>query len=334
MITSIAANNESSIKPVYRNTTIDLLRIFACFGVVVIHVKATTISAENMGQFFLLFCVPFFYSAALVYFVNSLNEDQELKKVFSKIFKRIVVPFISWSVIYLALLLVKKYLQNEDMTFNVARVFLYGESAEHIYYLPQLICLQIIALSVFLLTRGVKVDIAVILFSLAILYLVSGHFFGCFGITSTEAIISYLTLAFFISTKILFKQTNILYAVAGITLIGIIVYWKFFNPPSIEYLDAIPLGGLGLILLTLNIPGVRLPRSVASLAAATYGIYLSHVVFIEAFEFLLERLHYSINYNWTIKLGMAILVFGISTIFTLLIKKNPLGRSLLLGERR
>ena len=134
-----------------RNTNVDLVRTIACFGVVAIHVHSTTKAAEGLGHFFLQFCVPFFYLTAITYFVSSLGGNVSIKKFAKKTWKRLGLPFLTWSCIYVILLYIKSRVTGNGHVPNIPQVFLYGSSAEKMYYLPQLITLQAITLSVYLL---------------------------------------------------------------------------------------------------------------------------------------------------------------------------------------
>ena len=95
----------------------------------------------------------------------------------------------------------------------------------------------------------------------------------------------------------------------------------------------LPIGGLGLLLITLSLPSLVVPKWLATLTATTYGIYLSHILFLEAPEFLLEKKHYALQYNLPVKLLATTLIFAISVVFTLVARRIPLSRALLLGEK-
>ena len=70
-----------------RNTTIDLFRLIATFGVITIHVPFSTPAAKIYFNVFWPFCVPFFYMASLTfYFINLENFSSDLSTEYSKLF--------------------------------------------------------------------------------------------------------------------------------------------------------------------------------------------------------------------------------------------------------
>ncbi|MEJ7663186.1 MAG: acyltransferase family protein [Hymenobacter sp.] len=73
----------------------------------------------------------------------------------------------------------------------------------------------------------------------------------------------------------------------------------------------LPLGGVGLLLLTLGFPALRTASWLSQLATASFGIYLCHVMFLETTEFLLERLYPAkVTYTFPVKLLEVTLLFG------------------------
>lgn len=318
----------------HRNTTIDLVRIIAAFGVVAIHVHANTPAAENVSRIFLVFCVPFFFTVALAYFIISLRKAASIKDVFSKNLKRIGVPLLTWSIIYSSLLLVKSLLTHGDRAFDVVRIFLYGESAEQMYYLPELLIMQLLVVGIFMLVYNRKQAIALAVLAGAAFYLLWGSVHNYFGVTSTKALLVYMVAAFYIAAKITKRQQSWSYFVVGIVLLSLAISNLFIAYPTVlqDYFLTLPIGGVGAVLMTLNMPRIALPNWLLVVASTTYGVYLSHVMFLECLEFGFEIIHYNVFYNFVTKLLVAIVVFCIAVLFTLIVRRNTFLRSVLLGE--
>ncbi|WP_162549704.1 acyltransferase family protein [Hymenobacter nivis] len=312
-----------------------MFRLLACFGVVAIHVHSSTAAAENTGRFLSLFCVSFFFITALTYFVANLNESADVNGIALKIWKRIGRPLLAWSVIYAGLLLAKNILTHGNRTFDLVKIFLYADSAEHLYYLPQLIVMQVIALSVFLLINNTKHLLAVGLFAGALGYLAWGSWHDCYGITDYRAIAVYVATAFGFARVLKSPGRDWRYLVLGLVLAGLAVSGLLvvYPEPARSFVLVLPIGGLGLLLIALSLPSLVVPKWLATLAATTYGVYLSHVLFLEALEFLLEKKHYTLQYNLPAKLLVTTLIFAISVVFTLVARRIPLLRALLLGEK-
>jgi surface polysaccharide O-acyltransferase-like enzyme len=319
-----------------RNSTIDLIRTIACFGVVIIHVHSNTAAAENLGLFFLNFCVPFFFATALTYFVNGLSPTVDIQATITKIIKRIGIPFLTWSFIYSALLFVKSTVSGKPYSIDIVRVFLYGESAEHMYYLPELLAMQLLVLGIYLLANRTKLLTGISLVIIPIAYLAWGQWHQYFGTTPTKCVITYLAASFLIAPLIKSKTKQLPLLLLGVTLFALplLVAWfgitnnTFLN----DYLFSLPLSGIGLLLIALNISSISIPSWTKSITSATYGIYLSHVMFLEAFEFIFEKTHQTIIYDLISKLAVALFIFIACIVFILIVRKISFLRPIVLGE--
>lgn len=305
-------------------------------GVVIIHVHSSTAAAESLGLFFLNFCVPFFFVTALTYFVNGLSPTVDVQRTVTKILKRIGIPFLTWSFVYTALLLVKSIVSGKPYSLDLVRIFLYGESAEHMYYLPELLAMQLLALGIYLVAHRTKLLAGLLLIAIPVAYLAWGHWHQYFGTTPTKCVIVYLAASFLIAPFIKSNTKHVSLLLLGIALfiLPIVVYGlgitssKFLN----DYLFSLPLSGIGLLLIALNISAISLPTWTKSITTATYGIYLSHVMFLEAFEFIFEKTHQTINYDLVNKLAVALLIFVACVVFILIVRRISFLRPLVLGE--
>lgn len=319
-----------------RNSTIDLVRTIACFGVVAIHVHSTTAAAENLGVFFLNFCVPFFFATALTYFINGLSPAVDVNATVAKIIKRIGIPFLTWSIIYTSLLLVKNTLSGKPYSLDIVRIFLYGESAEHMYYLPELLAMQLLVLGIYLVVKRIKPVAGLLLVAVPITYLAWGHWHQYFGTTPTKCVLTYLAASFLIAPLIKSRAKHwsmLLIGVALFTLPLVVFGFGFTGNAFLnEYVFSLPLSGIGLLLIALNLPSITLPAWSKNITSATYGIYLSHVMFLEAFEFAFEKMHQSIVYTLANKLIISLIIFIACVLFILIVRKISFLRPLVLGE--
>jgi surface polysaccharide O-acyltransferase-like enzyme len=319
-----------------RNSTIDIIRTVACFGVIAIHVHSSTPAAENLGLFFLNFCVPFFFATALAYFGSSLKPTINIKDIISKISKRIEIPFLAWSFIYASLLFAKSILSGKPYSLDLIRLFLYGESAEHMYYLPELLVMQLLTLGIYLLTIRTKILTGFILAICSTSYLAWGYWHNYFGVTPAKCVLVYVATSFLFASAIKSLARNWSLLLIGIILFALPLLTNSLKAATIpflnEYLFSLPLSGVGLLLIALNLPDISVPAWAKGITSATYGIYLSHVMFLEAFEFASEKAHISIKYTLTNKLLIASIIFLICIIFITVVRRIPKLRPLLLGE--
>lgn len=319
-----------------RNSTIDLIRTIACFGVVAIHVHSTTAAAENLGLFFVSFCVPFFFATALTYFANGLTPAVDVKATATKIIKRIGIPFLTWSIVYISLLLVKNTLTGNPYSLNPALIFLYGESAEHMYYLPELLAMQLLVLGIYLVAKRIKPIAGLLLIAVPVAYLAWGHWHRYFGTTPTKCVLTYVAASFLIAPLIKSRTKHWSMLLAGIVLFTLPLFVFDFgiinNAFLNEYLFSLPISGIGLLLIALNLPSIALPAWSKNITSATYGIYLSHVMFLEAFEFAFEKMHRSITYTLANKLIISLIIFVTCVLFILVVRRISFLRPLVLGE--
>ena len=321
----------------HRNPIIDIVRIFTAFSVITAHVHADTPAAATFTAFFSPIRTPFLYIAGLVFFINGLGKDKaiNIKATMLRVWKRLGIPFVAWSIIYIALIIGKSALTGKNVDFSFVKVFAYGISAEHMYFLPELITMQIITLGVILLIRNDKSTYGLFLLLGAAVYLLWGRVHDYYGIQPVSAIAMYIIIAFYISPKIKVPHKTWGYFAVGLVLFFIAVCRPFLAPALLtkEHLIALPIGGIGMILLTLNTPAIKVPDWVLTITSTGYGVYLSHIMFLEGIEAVIEKMHYEVVYDITTKVIVSLLVFLMCIIFTLTVRRFTLARAVLLGEK-
>ncbi len=318
-----------------RNHLIELLRLVAAFGVINIHVHFDTRAAEGINQVFLPFCVPFFFLISLVYFYKNLRKATSVSSFLVKSLNRLVLPYLVWTLVYSGLLLAKPYLvQSSTHIGPWWRVFGYGESAVHLYFIPQLLNMQLALTGFVLLSRKGGptriIGASLILISGAYLYL--GHYFNCFGVPSFLSVSCYL-LAAVILSDIKTESRTIIGSFIGLGALLVItgLAISFLNVSGVA--RSIPFGGIGLVLLAMGFEQVSLSKSLLSLTSLSFGIYLSHVVFLEALETFFQKIvHMQVYYSLSTKLAVSFSVFLGSAVFVLACRRVPIVRRLLLGE--
>ncbi|WP_234733941.1 acyltransferase family protein [Tellurirhabdus bombi] len=313
-----------------RYTNIELIRIVAAFGVILIHTHNNTAASALLANLFLLFCVPFFFIVSLVFSVPKPGKSVSVKAFLIKSWWRIGLPFLVWSSIYAGLIFVRHLLRGEPYEIDPVGLFFYGQSAEHLYYLPQLITMQALILGSFLLITKKQTQAGFLLLG-AVAYLVLGNWRNYFGVTPTATIAVYLAAAYLIASKI--KQKNIGLLLGGLALIALAISQLWIDYPVVIHPLISPLGGIGLLLVALQLADVSSSGWLITLSSTTYGVYLSHVAFLEALEFIVERAHIKLFYDLKTQLMVAIFVFVVSVLFVLVVRRIKLAKLLLLGEQ-
>lgn len=320
------------------NDTIDVFRILAAFGVVLIHIQGTVPEIKYLDKNALMLCVPFFYTASLLFFVSNLNATKSFGDTAVKSLYRILIPYLSWTFIYASLLVLKSMLTHTSPNVVFWKAFFYGGSAMHLYFLPMLVVLQAIALGLFYVfkTNIHRKTTGVLLILGAILYLIIGNQFNCFGITKPLDIVVYTCFAFWAASRIRTTQLNWTYMLSGCVLLFITWVARWYNDQFIllNYMKLLPTGGIGMVLIAMGYPYLMVPKSFLTISTLSFGIYLSHVVFLEAFEFGLARIKTEpIVVDIPIKIAIGVAIFSCAALFTLLARKIKVTRTLLLGEK-
>lgn len=125
-----------------RNRTLDVLRLVASFGVIAIHCAPTNAAAGFVCDFFLNFCVPFFLLSSLFLFWREVG-DGAPDRALRRRLPRLLLPYLSWSVIYLGARVLKLLLTGHDVQplFSAAQLpalVFGGGAAVQLYFLPLL----------------------------------------------------------------------------------------------------------------------------------------------------------------------------------------------------
>lgn len=138
-----------------RNDSIELIKLVAAFGVVIIHLVPSTVAADSFTNLFLSFAVPFFLVVSLHFFIKRITSLPSIK--FSDLrLDRILVPYAVWTVIYVLMRLMKFRLVGKDFEVNVIGSVFYGGAAVQLYFLPLLLLFQAQAFSMISLFRSAR----------------------------------------------------------------------------------------------------------------------------------------------------------------------------------
>lgn len=324
-----------------RNSTIDLVKFICAFGVICIHTNSSTPSAALIGDFFSPLCVPFFLLSALVFFISGLKK-LDLYLLANKISIRIIIPYFFWTVIYFLLITVKHLSANQEFLNDWWKILFFGESAVQLYYIPKMLIMEGFALSFVLLfnQNNKRRYVGVIVFLFSFSWLLLGIKNKCFGFSEADYAMTvlYLILAFTIS-KIYERNTHKnIFIVLGFSLLLLLFLFKYFhfdNNNSLFFntngLMSI-IGGLSLTILAFYLPSLNFPKKIGVIFGFSYGIYLSHILFLEAFEFILSYFRINLFYDFWTKLIFSICVLCSSILFVFLVKKVPILKRVLLGE--
>lgn len=321
-----------------RNVLVDAVRLFFAFSVAAIHLAPNTPAAEKVGQSFVLFAVPFFLVAGLYFFVGKVFGQASVPGWRPLHFERLWLPYLAWTVIYVSLHVGKDVTVHRRTDLDPVATALYGGAAVHLYFLPLLLLFQVWAWSVALWWRAPERR------WLGGLLLVSGVVFAVGGQAEHSLGFErvFLNGALYIGGAWLlwagrnsgtFRWVNTVFAAAlAAGMLGLIIHGDHYD--LLAYGRG-PLAGYAAASLALAWPvHWTVGRWAAFLLGCSYGIYLAHFAFVEAFEFVAARRGWPIKpYDVPEKLGVALAVcVGCIALIAAVRTVRP-ARAMLLGEK-
>jgi peptidoglycan/LPS O-acetylase OafA/YrhL len=318
-----------------RNLSIDLIKLLAAFGVIVIHLAPSTPDAEMFSQLFWPWVVPFFLLISLYFFINKVNRLAVFS--WSELhLDRILVPYAVWSVFYTLMRLVKLHLAAKPFSVDPISLIFYGGGATQLYFLPLLLLFQAVALAIIFLRRGPKWQL------LAAGLLLGTIVWGYFGATKeylgfdhpVERALMYVALVYLlVRTQASATGRRINCVFGGIIILAIVSTAFFHYPLNLLRIAEGPVVSYGVAALVLNWRLQMTSPVLRSLVTFSYGIYLAHFAFVEVFEFIAPKMGISLlPYTVSSKLLMAGLIFLCCVGFILFVRRYSLSSYLLLGE--
>lgn len=127
-----------------RNEAIDVVRFLAAAGVVFVHAVQSP-AFDNWGNLF-RFAVPFYLFASMYYQALSLkrNPKRTLGQQIAARFRRLYVPFLAWSLIYLVARDIKRVTVLHVAPLALRPELLWKGPEYHLWFLPFLLLWSII----------------------------------------------------------------------------------------------------------------------------------------------------------------------------------------------
>lgn len=295
-----------------RNQMLDAARGLGCIGVIWVH---TVIDSPELARSAALtrFGTPFFCIAAIFFLLTGLSRKASAGWGTYAIqrFKRLYIPFLVWSVIFLVLRTGKRALLTNDgpVRLDVTRLFM--GTARHLWFLPFILAACIacyplrallprlrwgrIVLAAGFFALGTVIarircpDIPSIQFYVGRWYLNAWMFLPgvCWGVA--------LAALYPILPRSLNAKPTI--AIIGLILLISTTAWLWFSS-EVPFVDtrSVPslprnLAGLGLLLIALyplNSPALA---PLAAFGRSTYGVYLVHLLFVDPLQLLARHAH-------------------------------------------
>jgi len=321
-----------------RNTVIDSFRIFAIFGVVSMHVQTSSVLAQSIGNMFSPIAVPFFFMVSLYLFNVGFKNNKNINQTFQRISVRLLLPYLMWSFIYIFLRIIKTQISGVENDMNIWKALFYGSSAVQLYFIPNLLIMQVLSVSMHLFCQKNKKEFmyGVILLLCSLLYLYIGVYSNCFGMSpkSFITIPIYVIIGFLLCRIELTNSTKKTLLLIGLFILLFIITINIFSNRLLFMNNPLlsPLSGLGCLFFAIGLNNtIKLPNWITS---CSYGIYLSHIIFLESFELALKFLHIDLFYGFIQKIVVIIFIMTLSVGFVHIMRKLKWTSLLLLGEKK
>lgn len=314
-----------------RNYTVDLLRFVAAWGVIVVHVTPGDASARAFTSFFTQTSVPFFVVVSLYYLLLKRDRGWAALNV-----RALLLPYVSWSVIYLLVKVLKYVVTNEDKGIDWLHTLFFGGASTGLYFLPMLLYFQVFVFSCAFMVRAPR---SVVNWLVGGLSLVGLYFFGewvrQFGYLGFKDIFRHAWVYAAVACAVFVADRQVgrgwLPVILGSALfVGLILKTDLLG--AFGYIR-MPLAVAGLLWAALSLCISKLPKFALGVVGSYYGIYLVHQLFDRAFEMVLPKLGVGVpTFDVMEKLWVSGLILVGSCLLVAYLKRFRWARVLLLGQ--
>lgn len=354
-ITGGGTYNTSNSSEIRREGNVDLLKIFSCILVIMTHVSASYVvkfleidtykfSVGNFYDSLSRIAVPIFVMIAGKYALSD-NRNKNFKEYYKKIFKRIYIPTIIWSILYVSYSMVLKILaeliKGKEVNYlDPIKEFILGRPYYHLWYLYMMIGIYLLVPFLIKIkekygeNKFFKLGIIFIFIGLGLVIL--EKFLSEINFYERDDIFKYLKYYWYFSQ---FQFLNFIgYFILGYSLknkminmkkyVSIYLFSLFFLWLIVEktrnlffYSNNFIFVIVGAISFYLIFNNLKINYNFSKLEKHTFNIYLVHAGILNVISlFLSEILNYEPNPIWYIPFGI-ILVFLLSLIFSICLDK-------------
>ncbi|MCK5580780.1 MAG: acyltransferase [Candidatus Omnitrophica bacterium] len=348
-----------------RNSSIDTLRVFAIFYVVLLHTQPFHHSSEYYGlgiykNLYVLidcigFAVPFFCMISGYFFGKKLLSGEPVIALTKRYCKRLFQIFVLWSIVYafyspLWLKDMCEYGFLRGVYWNFLRMtdvfkghvagaieepcryIMMGTSYQLWFLTALIIGLMFLAFFIYVKKEKFIIPGAMSLYIVGIL----GKRYSVLPLLgydiASEDLLGPLLITIFVATGWrLSKMKNYSTRLAVCLVVGggilrfleLFFLWKFYEvEPSYAYLlSTIPLA-TGVFMLALQYPTVGANSIFPKLGRLTLGVYVLHVLILDAFFVFREPFFSPLAWD----LLFPLVAYGLAILTTLILQKIPVAR--------
>lgn len=310
---------------------LDAMRFIAAAGIIWLHAFQIGLNPiSDIGRL----SVPFFVISALAMIFQGIERKQQTNSAYAMSrFKRIYVPFLFWTAVYLLLRNMKHLIRPDNPPVTVQSYMLFVGAAHHLWFLPYIL---LVSIGMHALFRIIREKRGVYALTMILIGLVAGMFrmkqFYPRGIPTLESQIQYFldlswdtmpAIGLGAAVSLYFREIKnviakfpllaVVLGILGAACVGINCAVERHN-----ILEGI--SGLFLFVMALAPLKGKVIAWLAGLGRYSYGIYLTHVAFTLGLEVFLLR----DRSKFTFSIGLTLFVLSLlgSTIATWLLHKS------------
>lgn len=338
-----------------RSVHYDLLRIFASFAVICIHVCSDSFTWEakqystsiwgylNIFDSLSRFAVPVFVMLSGCFMIDKYKENS-LKKLYTKNIFRLACSFIFWSFTYVVFGSLKNIITHDPIDIkSLISNFIKGEG--HLWFIPMMIVLYAVTPLVKELCNSKKneqyfmllafIPIAFNFINYFIYVKPLNKLFESAGFQFVSGYTVYYILGHYLNKYEIQKKHRVLtyiLAVISVVVTVIVSNWHYNSgkagePFLFDYLSptVFIVSAAVFLLFKYNVSKIRFKersqRFIVKLSSLTFGVYLSHMVFVKLFNrtpLTAENIHPLISVPL-----LVISIFILGAITTWIISKIP-----------
>jgi surface polysaccharide O-acyltransferase-like enzyme len=298
----------SSAKPAAINSRIaclDFTRLFAAYSIVWLHTPRSPqlIPWTVLGRF----AVPFFAAGAVFFVIDGLRRQPQrtLREYTINRFRRIYVPFLAWSLIYLVFKAGKKLaLPDEPNDFSGVEVLWTG-TYWHLWFMPFILLVTLAAFAIgqqILGSKPLERFVCFLAFAVGFIpalittpgWIAADTRFCDLAWNALPAVCWGLALALAIPSNSKRIFSNPITTITAFCLFVALVAWLAATGRSNLVENA---AGVCLLIAALQPSAPSWVTTLGRFGSAAFGIYLAHLLVIKVCESAATRLHWPISWQ-------------------------------------
>jgi peptidoglycan/LPS O-acetylase OafA/YrhL len=318
-------------------TGFDFIRPIAAFSVVWIHGCAGSFWTKKLNPLN-SYAVPVFIAISMFLFAWQVigKGRDDFKEMLVTRFKRLMIPFFLWTLIYLGIRLFKAKFVHEPFEIAWIEMFVFKGSSYQLWYLPNLFYLSILFFFLLKFRQALNIMIPlIILISAAVLWNTPAD------IRQADWFTRHILLYFVPS--LISASIGIMYYINydeiranyGTSLKVLVPIWAVILFFAQLYVPHVLIGlAFVAVLIPLLLFQVSMRASypgMMALSRNSMGIYLVHGVFLEGIKTGMQLVHHPIR-GLAMTLGSIIITYLLSFVVSEWLSKNDTLKKYLMGN--